>query len=151
MWKEPHTHAQHDRCSAAVMCWDVGHPALSCVVFTYIFVVYAHFFSCRPFSLHFLHFHCMCTTPQTPTFVSGAFSTLGSSRGGGRGPCMHSKIPISNASWWHRTFDSKYTTNACLSAFPLTDTHASLYKRQACGRACLYNLTDAVQLLCDGV
>ena len=36
--KEPHTHAQHDRCSEAVMCWNVGHPALSCMVSPNIFL-----------------------------------------------------------------------------------------------------------------
>ena len=87
MWKEPHTHAQHDRCSAAVVCWGVGHPALYCVVFLYIFVVYAHFFSCRPFSLHFLHFHCMCTTPQTYTFVSGTFKLVVAGEGEGDHAC----------------------------------------------------------------
>ena len=93
--KEPHTHAQHDRCSEAVMCWDVGHPALSCMVSPNIFFVYismAISLWSMLISLVADHFHCMCTTPQTPTFVSDAFKLVVAGRQG-RGPCMHSKAP----------------------------------------------------------
>ena len=55
--------------------------------------------------------------------------------------CMHMQVSIISNSigFWLKVYE---IINACLSAFTITDTHVSLYKRHACGRARIHAQHD---------
>ena len=55
--------------------------------------------------------------------------------------CMHMQVSINSNSigFWLKVYE---IINVCLSAFTITDTHVSLYKRHACGRARIHAQYD---------